>query len=813
VLGHYLGLAARNIARTKLYAAISIVGLAIGFAAATLIGLYVRDELTYERWLPNSERIYQVSAAIASGFVSGSGPSDLGVWLKSDYPQFEAVARLFRDQVFFAEGDRKFQEQLVWADASVFDVFRLPVAAGNLDGALDRPDSIVLTRRIAEKYFGDVGAAVGKTLLYNGEQPMVVTAVIENLPSSTHLDYISMLAASHAPYSPPAEEDRTPIPIFGGKVWSASSYVLLKPNEPIAPIRESVATMIDRHAPQGVGDSRKASEIWRLVVRPIRAIHLSSNNAAVPDGEMYAAVYSVAAIGLLIMLVASINFVNLLTALGMRRALEVGVRKATGARRSDLFAQFMSESFLYVGVAAVLGIAIAAAALRPLNTFLRRTIDFSMFADLGMVAAAALFLTLVALLAGVYPALVLSSFRPATVTKGGRSARGQAGVRQALVVLQFAILTALLIATAVAYGQMQFGMREALRQNTDPIVVATRTPCSESLKADMLRAPGVVGAACAMQLPQWGFGFGSAIRRRDREPVPMRYLSVDFNLFELYGIKLAAGRHFSPQLGTDSSPPDNVWTAPEALIINETAVRAMGFATPQDAIGEVATFSHLFRMPAAFTPPHDAVIIGVVEDFQIGRVQEPIPPAAFYVDPGNFTVLSLKLDGRATPEALEAIDRIWVERNSPGPLQRFFFEESIENMYRDLRRQATLFSVFAGLAVLVAVLGLVGLAAHAAVSRTKEIGIRKALGGGRSAITRLLLWQFSQPVLLANLIAWPAAYWAMSVWLSGFARRVELEAWIFVGAGALTLAVAVAAVLTHTWRMAGARPVTALRNE
>jgi putative ABC transport system permease protein len=314
-------------------------------------------------------------------------------------------------------------------------------------------------------------------------------------------------------------------------------------------------------------------------------------------------------------------------------------------------------------------------------------------------------------------------------------------------------------------------------------------------------------------LPQWGFGFGSAIRRRDREPVPMRYLSVDFNLFELYGIKLAAGRHFSPQLGTDSSPPDNVWTAPEALIINETAVRAMGFATPQDAIGEVATFSHLFRMPAAFTPPHDAVIIGVVEDFQIGRVQEPIPPAAFYVDPGNFTVLSLKLDGRATPEALEAIDRIWVERNSPGPLQRFFFEESIENMYRDLRRQATLFSVFAGLAVLVAVLGLVGLAAHAAVSRTKEIGIRKALGGGRSAITRLLLWQFSQPVLLANLIAWPAAYWAMSVWLSGFARRVELEAWIFVGAGALTLAVAVAAVLTHTWRMAGARPVTALRNE
>ena len=811
MLRHYLGLALRNVVRTKLYAAISVTGLATGFGAATLIGVYVYDELNYERWIPNSERIYQVAAGLSTGQISGVGPSDMGLWLASDYPQFEAVARLFREPGFFADGDRKFNEQIVWADASVFDVFAFPVIEGSLDGALARPDSIVLTRRVAQRYFGAAGA-VGKTLLYNGAQPMVVTAVIEDMPSNTHLAYISVLAAGHAPFSPSALQDRTPIQIFGGKLWNSATYALLAPGEPIAPIRASIATLIDRHAPAVAGGTRRASEVWALVVRPVRAIHLSANNVTEPDGVTYARVYTVAAIGFLIVLVASINFVNLLTALGMRRALEVGVRKATGARRSDLFAQFMSESFLYVGTGAAVGLAIASAALAPMNAFLSRTMDFSLFLNVRIVAVTLLSLALVALLAGFYPASVLSSFHPATVTKSASAARGHGGVRQALVVLQFAILIALLIATAVTYRQMSFGMREALRQNTDPIVLV-QAACNDSLKAEMLRAPGVVAAACSMGLPQWGFQLGSTMRRRDREPTPMRYLPVGFGFFELYGYELAAGRYFSEELGTDASPPDNVWTRPEAVVINETAARALGFGAAQEAVGEVTTFAHLFRQPATFTPPHDAVIVGVLEDFQIGGVQEPIPAATFYVDPANARFLSLKLDGRATPEALEAIDRVWQRYGNSGPVQRFFLEQSIQNMYIDLRRQTQLFSVFAAIAIFVAMLGLIGLAAHAAVARTKEIGIRKTLGGSRVAITQLLLWQFTKPVLLANVIAWPFAYWAMNVWLQGFARRVELDWWIFAGAAAATLAAAVAAVLAHTWTMAGIRPVTALRHE
>lgn len=813
MLRHYAAIAVRNVARTKLYAAISVIGLALGFAAATLIGLYVHDELTYDRWLPNHERIYQVSAGGANGTLTSVAPSDLGNWLVNDYPELEAVTRLFQESAFFVDSEdagRKFNETVVWADRSTPQVFRFPAVAGSFDGALDRPDALVLTRTLATKYFGAAERAVGKVLLYKGVQPMTVTAVIENLPSSTTLGFVGILAAAHAPFSPTAEQEQAPLTVFGAKVWNSQTYVLLRNGEPIAPLRQSIATLIDRHAP--LAGERKASERWPLGVRPLTTLHLSSGTTTEPDGEKYGAVYTLTAIGLLILLIASINFVNLLTAVGVRRALEVGVRKALGAQRRDLFAQFMSESFLYVALGATAGLAIAAAALPLLNAFLLRTIDFSTLLDWRIALSSFVFLIVVALLAGVYPAAVLSSFRPAFVTKGGRAGAGQALVRQGLVVVQFSILIALLIATAVTYRQMRLGLEQGLRLTTDPVVVL-QGGCSDALKDAMLRAPGVREAACSMSIPQWGFGIGSPIERAGRESFGVRYLPVDFGFFELYGIELVAGRLFSAALGTDASPSDNVWRTPESLVVNETAARQLGFASPQEAIGEMVRFAHLFRLPATFTPQHDATIVGVLKDFQIGQVREAIPPAAFYVDPGNFRMLSLKLDGQAVPETLEAVDRTWDAYAGPAPAQRVFYDRAVQNMYVDLLRQTTLFSIFAGVAVFLAVLGLVGLAAHAAVSRTKEIGIRKTLGGGRWAITRLLLWQFSRPVLVANLIAWPAAFFAMSAWLEGFATRVELSWWMFAGAAALTLAVAVAAVLLHTFRMAGTPPVTALRHE
>ena len=819
MLRHYLSLALRQIARNRLYALISITGLAIGFGAATLVALYVHDELTYEHWLANNDRIYRVGPSTDASGEADAGPSDIGLWLANDYPeQLEAVTRLFRGGGLVKRGDVERREQILWADANVFDVFQYPIVSGSLEGALDRPDGLVLTRAAATRYFGG-GNPLGQTLLYDGREPLVVNAVIEDLPSNTHLA-VNMLASARASFSPAAEQDRTPMLTFGGKVWGASTYFLLKEREAIGPLRESIRTLFDRHAP--LAGPRKASDIWPLVTRPIRTIHLAGP-FDLPETRQLGAAYAAAAIGLLIVLVAAINFVNILTSLGVRRAPEVGVRKVLGASRRDLFKQYMGESFLYVVAAGILGLALASAALGPLNTFLRRTIDFSMFADWRVACATLGFLALVALAAGAYPSLVLSSFRAATVTRSSRTGSAHARVRQALVVLQFAMLITLVIATTVTYRQMAFGMREALRQNTDPIVVATLVqqypdprapaPCTQALQDRMLRIEGVRQASCSLGLPQQDFQMGAPLVRRGVPPVQVRYMSLGLGFLELYGYRPAAGRFFSAELGTDVSPPDNVWRSPESIVVNETAVRQLGFGSAAEAVGQTATFVHVFRQPNTFTPPHEARIIGVVEDFQIGSVRAAIPPAVFFVDEGQAMRLSLKLDGRATPETLEAIDRAWKELGGAGPMPRAFFEQTVQNMYLDLRRQTQVFSVFAGVAIFIAVLGLVGLAAHAAVTRTKEIGIRKAIGGGRLEIMRLLLWQFSRPVLLANVIAWPVAYYVMGAWLQGFARRVELDWWVFAGAAAVALAVGVAAVSLHTWVMAGARPVEALRHQ
>jgi putative ABC transport system permease protein len=810
MIGHYLLLATRSIPRAGPFVFISIVGLAIGLGAALLIGLYVHDELSYERWLPNSDRVYLISVRSPDGGMTDRGPSDIGRWIAADYPQFEAVTRLQPNGGFFKRDEHVFSEDIVWADPNVFDVLRFPVIAGTLEGALDQPNTLVLTRRLAEKYFGRPDA-VGETLLFNGERPMKVTAVIENLPSNTHLS-LDVLAAGRSSDSPIVEQDAKPMTVVGAKGWMFHTYGLLKRGESIEPLREGIRTLPDRHSQRAAG-GQAASEVWPLIVAQIRTIHLGARNVASPDTEDYSRLYGAIGIGALIVLAAAINFVTLRTALALRRAVEVGVRKACGGNRRALFAQFMSEVFVHVCVATALGVALAAAALPALNVFLNRTIEWQTLASPVFVGGIAALLVTVTLLAGSYPAFVLASFRPSLVTKARTTGRLQSGVRQGLVALQFAIVIAVLIATIVVHRQTAFGMRESLRQSSDPTLLL-RTRCNDAIKDAVSRVPGVKGAACSGYVLQAGVGGVGPVQYNGGERLVLGEVNVDIGYFELYGIELAAGRYFSDDFGADKTPPEAKWTAPESIVLNEAGVAKLGIASPQAAIGEMVTINHPSAFVGTFSGEHTAQIVGVVKNFQIGTVRRDFYPTVFFVDPLMFGVLSMKLDGRATPETLDAVDRIWSQMGDrPGPPDRWFFEETVQNIYGDLRRDFELFTVFASVAILISALGLVGLAAHAASARTKEIGVRKVLGSGRAGIMRLLMWQFSRPVLLANLIAWPAAYFAMSSWLAGFARRIELEPWMFVAAALATLAVAAMTVAAHAWMIAGVRPVVALRRE
>jgi putative ABC transport system permease protein len=810
MIGHYLHLAARNVPRAGPFVLISIVGLAIGLGAALLIGLYVHDELSYEHWLPDSDRVYLISVRSPDGSMNDSSPSDVGNWVKADFPQFEAVTRLARNSTFFKRDEHEFREVVTWADSNVFDVLRFPVVAGTLKGALDEPETLVLTRRFAEKYFGRPDP-IGEALLFEGKRPMKVMAVIENPPSSTTLFGMDVIAAGHSAESPIVAQDARPMTVVGAKGWGFSTYGLLKRGESIEALREAIRTLPDRHSEQAAGGT-PASDIWPLVVRQMRAVHLGARSVASPDSEDYARLYGALGIGVLIVLAAAINFVTLRTALALRRSIEVGVRKACGGSRRALFTQFMSEVFVHVLVATALGVAIASAALPALNTFLNRTIEWRTLLTPDFLGGIAALLIAVTLLAGAYPALVLASFRPSLVTKARATGRLQNSVRQGLVALQFAIVIAVLIATIVVHGQTAFGLRESLRLFADP-TMSLAANCNDAIKAEMARIPGVKGAACSSNVFIVGTGGVGPVIYNGSDRLVLGNVNVDVGLFELLGIELAAGRYFSNEVGADKTPEGAKWTVPESIILNEAGVAKLGIASPQAAVGQIVTLNHPSAAVGTFSGEHTAQIVGVVKNFQQGSVRNDYYPTVFFVDPGMFRLVNLKLDRGRVPQTVDAIGRIARAMGPPGPPQWQFLDETMQLIYGDLQRDFELFSIFAGVAILISALGLVGLAAHAASARTKEIGVRKVLGSGRAGIMGLLMWQFSRPVLLANLIAWPAAYVAMSSWLAGFARRIDLEPWIFVAAALATLAVAALTVAAHAWAIAGVRPVVALRHE
>ncbi len=810
IVWHYLETAVRSARRSRFHAAVCFVGLIVGMTSALLIAIYIIDELSYDGWIPGHEQVVQLTMGGRGQPTLGGAPSDIGHWVQRDFPSLQGVTRLFKENVVLARNGERFAELVTWADASFFDVLPLPVIAGDSATALARPESIVLTREVALKVFGTIDV-IGELVELNGH-PMTVSAILENLPSNTHLD-IDILAPSHAPFSSAAEQDRNPLEYFGGKAWLAVTYARLPSNLSAAEFRRAMPAMLDRRT--APGSPRPVSERYEIAVRPIADVHLSSG---LPDasGADLRPIYVLAAVAVLIVLAASINFVNLMTARAAARAVEIGVRKSLGATRRDLVVQFMMEAWLHVGLATIVSLALIAALLLPaLNAFLLRSVELSRLADPVVASGLILFVICVGLLAGTYPSIVLSRF-PAVTVMRARALRGGGFVREALIVAQFSILIALLVGTAIIDRQATFAIDEALGAYSDPILMLSPTPCAAALKNELLAVPQVEAVACAGQLPQWGIGTATSMQRRDGEyRGGIYYTSVDFGFFELYEMNLVAGRFFIEGRASDVAPIDNEWSRREAVVLNETAVKVLELASPAEAIGEVLAWRRLFRSPSTFTPMHDVEVIGVVKDFQTGRLTESgIRPAAFYVDPGQAGVLSVKLSGRDLAVTRAAIGDVWKRFGDPRPIDDFgFFDDTIEYMYLDLTRQQRMFAILASVAVFIAFLGLLGLLVHTAERRTKEVAVRRILGGRRLDIIALLLWQFTRPIALAVAIAWPAAYFAAGAWLEEFARRVELDVLSFLLPAAATLLFALVIVVAHASVMLRRRPVSALRYE
>jgi putative ABC transport system permease protein len=809
MLANYLAAALRNLARNGLYAGVTIAGLAIAFTAAILIALFVRDEYSYDRFIPGHERTYRVEQAVRVGSDSLKNvPSQamLAARLKDAFPEFEAVGRLAPAALSAVRhgevGGR--EEFLTSADPDFFKAMPLPAIAGDPAHALETPDGVVITRAKARQYFGQ-DRPLGQVLEIE-KHPYRVMAVLEDYPSQTHLQS-EVFTSGLSPFLglKPLESGQ-----YGTLSFTVVTYVRLKPGASIDAVRARLPAFVQRElvapAPPVFG---KVSIDMHLT--PLTGIHLRAieEGGGKPRGDEKV-IASIAAVGVLIVIVAAINFITLMTARAARRAVEVGVRKAAGAGRRDLIVQFMGEAFLYVLFSAVLAMAMAEVLLPALNAFLQRRIELNYLRDPQIMAGLAGLTLTTALAAGAYPALVLSGFNPAAVLKGQVAGSDRGGrSRQGLVIFQFTVLIALILAALTIYRQTAFALGEGMRVNSDQTVQVFVSPCTVKLRERVQAAPGVQAAACSSSMALNYNNYRDTVRARGRE-ANISFAPVDFGFFEVYGLKPLAGRLFDPKRAADEGSLSS--QGPPPIVLNETAVRHLGFASPAAAVGQSLTRRYRQGRPEVGR----SEIIGVVPDFTFGTLRKAIEPTFYFVVTGvpDFSsVLNVKLNGAMVPEGLKGIDRAVSRYGDGRPVSRRFTDQIIERLYQATIAQGVTIGICAGIALSIACLGLFALSAYTTERRTKEIGVRKAMGASTSDVLKLLIWQFTRPVLVANLLAWPLAFIVMRRWLEGFAYRIDLAPWTFLAAGLAALLIAWATVFVHALKVARAKPVGALRYE
>jgi putative ABC transport system permease protein len=821
----YLASALGALSRNRLYAAINIAGLALGVTAALLIGLYVRDELTFDRFIPDYRQVYLVTTTDywrwrdTHPWRYDAAKPELAARLKLELPEIAAVARVSRTR----QPPRVSRGQVVdwetgfaWADPDLFVVLPLKAVAGDPRTALRTPDSVVLTRAAARKYFGR-DAPIGETLLVDPAtpHPMRVTAVVEELPSNASLKG-EVFASGLAPYSTLALFDQKHV-----QLWGAYTFVRVRPGVSAAAAERSLRAFVARD----YGGARLSrGHEFALHMTPLTRLHFApasddgfdsgAPENVIPRGDL-AALWALAAIGVLIVVSASINFVTLMTARAGRRSVETGVRKAVGARRGDLVVQFLGETLLYVAPAMALAVAATELLLPYVNAALGRKIAFDYLRD-PLLAAALVGGTLVlGGLAGAYPAFVLSGFRPVNVLRR-HVAQSSAGdvVRKGLVTLQFAIMIGLAVAAATLWRQTLFSLDNRLKVDGSKTLmiedacdfVAPQDSGARAFREQVAALPGVEAGACTSTESLSNDGEPTPVRLDGRSSVLNR-IPVDFGGLESLGLRPLAGRFFVRGRGADGSLGQPGAARSAAVVVNESAARSLGLSNPAAAVGHMLAWRHRDDPKVAYTVASE--IIGVAPDYTLDT-RAQVRPLMFVVQPTD--VFVVHVSGRDLPGTLVGIDRAWAATGH-RMIHRHFLDQALQEMYAAVIVQGTAVGLGAGLAIVVAALGLFGLSAHAADQRTKEIGIRKAMGARSGDIVRLLLWQFSQPVLRANLIAWPVAWWVMNRWLSGFAYHVDLPFWLFLAAGGAALVIACATVLAHALLIARAAPATALRYE
>lgn len=793
MLKNYLKIAFRNLWKHKVFSFINIMGLTVGMSACFLIFLYVNFEMTYDAFNTKADRIYRLvtdiktpSETINTGVTSWA----FAPTIKRDFPEVEAFTRVSGGSFLVRKGDIKFQEEkTIFADSSLFEVFDLKLVKGNPKTALKDQFSLVFTEKAAKKYFGDRDP-IGQTLLLSGEGfPAVVTGVMKDIPENSQIKgdmFVSMSTLTEK-FNKGLDEQ------WGN--FGATSYLLLTTETSGKALEKKLPAFLKNRAGKLMTEMNMH---YTLFLEPLRDVHLLSTRGSDDSGSMNN-VYVFSLVAIFILLIACINFVNLTTARSVERAKEVGVRKVVGAPRSLLARQFISESILLCLIAFVFAVALSAALIPLFNNLSGKIISTGILSNLPFVGALFIAAIVIGILAGSYPAMVLSSFEPVVVLKG-RFTTSVKGIllRKGLVTIQFGISIALIIATMVVFNQMNFMRNRDLGFSKDQMMIVNSEgdPKREAFKESLRGISGIKSTAASSSVPGGGNpGAYSEIENKsgDLQIANLDLYFVDFDYIPQFDLKMAAGRPFSRDFGTDTT---------QAMVINEAASKLFGYNSPEQAIGR--RFKQWGR---------EGKIVGVIKDFHFRSLQEKIKPLTMRIEPRSSDLVSIKIDGGNIKATIAAVESKWKATMPDRPFSYYFMDEFFDRQYRSEERFEKLFFNFAILAIFISCLGLLGLASYSTMQRTKEIGVRKVMGASVGSIVGLLSKDFLKLVLLAFLIASPIAYYGMHQWLQSFAYRTDIQWWVFLSAAALSTTIAFATVSFQSIKAALMNPVKSLRSE
>lgn len=805
---NYFILALRLFVRNKLVSAINILGLAMALTGSLLIAMFIQDELSYDRYHENADNIYRVTRNFLSsdGSVAlhlGHTAPGFGPRLENDFPDILEVVRILRLGMNLGTIDenKAFQESLAienlyYAEPSVFEVFTISIVAGNPTTALEKPFTMMLSDVAAEKYFGTQDI-VGKQLLSQNNY-FEITGVYEAFPAQSHWhpDFL----VSFSTLNDDAILGRDRLETNWGEN-SFGTYVLVNDEFDPERVEAQFSDFLDRHMGQS-GDPIKPSSWTNLFLQPLTSIHLYSqlDSEEEANGNINY-VYIMGAIGVFLLLIACFNFINLSTARATTRGKEVGLRKAIGAYRGQLILQHLSESILVALFAFLLTIVFISLSLPWLNAFTGKTMEVSQYATPTAVLSIITITVLVGALAGLYPAFIISHFKPVLVLKGRMdSTRQSSRVRQVLVVVQFAISIVMIIATLVTYQQLNFLNDQELGYAKDQIVLLGYTneigERFETFRNELTEHPTILNVTRSSLVPTERLTAyqGTSVQQGDSmvmTEIVMKDVRIDPHYFDTYQIPIVSGRNFSETIGSDDS---------SNFIVNETAARMVGW-TNEEAIGQ-----------SIRNGSTTGTIVGVVKDFHFESLHQPIVPVVFHGQ-HMFSELSVLVSEADMSEALAHMESVWKQFVPQHPFDYLFLNEHYQQLYDSEQQQSELFIIFAGLTIFIAAMGLFGLATFSTLQRTKEVSIRKVLGAPFTSILQLLSKEILWLILIANIIAWPIAWYVMNEWLSGFAYHIEIGLFTFLLAGLLALMITVVTISSQTLKTALTNPATILRND